>query len=176
MVHRPLIFVLAALSVTAFAVPVSAQEAVAPCQLCDPAASVGKDKPATPVSLNVEATLDFDRLILAGGGDGSAELGADGSHRTAGSVSAMGARAMVGRIVIRGEPGRYVRISLPGQILLEGIAGGIIRLDSIRSDLSSAPRLGSDGTLSFRFGGILRISGDVDGQFRGEIPIDVDYF
>jgi len=30
--------------------------------------------------------------------------------------------------------------------------------------------------LSFRFGGILRVSGDLDGEFRGDVPIDVEYF
>lgn len=147
-----------------------------PCRLCGDATRTDEAKPATPVSLNVETSLDFDRLILAGAGDGIAEIGPDGSRAASGSISTIGARAMVGLVTIRGEPGRYVRIMLPERIDLSGLSGGTIRLDSIRSDLPAAPRLGSDGTLSFRFGGILRVSGDIDGEFRGDVPIDVEYF
>lgn len=166
----------AAFVALAFAVPASSQDAGVSCRLCAAPPSPGDTKPATPVSLDVEASLDFDRLVLAGSGEGSVEIGPDGSRAASGSISAVGARAMVGRVTIRGEAGRFVRIVLPSRIELSGLSGGTIRLDSIRSDLSAAPRLGSDGTLAFRFGGILRISGDVDGEFRGDVPIDVDYF
>ena len=174
--HRSTIVVLAAGVAIGLAAPASSQEAGAPCRLCDPAVRSGDQKPAVPVSLDIEASLDFDRLILAGAGEGSAEMGPDGSRTVSGSISAIGARAVVGQATIRGEPGRFVRIVLPDRIELTGLSGGTIRLDSIRSDLSAAPRLGNDGTLSFRFGGVLRISGDVDGEFRGDVPIDVDYF
>ena len=43
------------------------------------------------------------------------------------------------------------------------------------SDLPSLPRLDSAGNLSFRFGGRLRITGDADGQYRGDLPITVEY-
>ena len=82
---------------------------------------------------------------------------------------------MVGEVVIRGEPGRLVRVDLPDRIELFGRACGTIRLESIKSNLPQMPRLDGNGRLSFRFGGVLRVSGDVDGEFRGEIPIDVDY-
>ena len=170
------IIAVAAFVALAAAAPALSQDTGAPCRLCDGATGTGQAKPATPVSLAVETSLDFDRLILAGAGEGSAEIGPDGSRAASGSISAIGARAIVGHVTIRGEPGRSVRITLPDRIELTGLSGGTIRLDSIRSDLSAAPRLGSDGTLSFRFGGILRVSGDVDGEFRGEVPIDVEYF
>jgi hypothetical protein len=38
------------------------------------------------------------------------------------------------------------------------------------------PRLDGNGRLSFRFGGIVAVSGDLDGEFRGDVAIDVDYF
>ena len=129
-----------------------------------------------PVSLDVEASLDFDRLILIGKGEGSAQLSPDGGRSFTGSITAIGARAMVGEVTVRGEPGRIVRVSLPDSIELYGLAGGSIRLESIRSDLAPMPRLDADGRLSFRFGGILRVSGDLDGEFRGDVPIDVEYF
>ena len=169
-------FAVAVLAALALAAPASSQDVGAPCQLCDTAPDQQDAKPATPVSLDVETSLDFDRLILAGAGDGSAEIGPDGSRSVSGSITAIGARAVVGHVTIRGEPGRFVRVMLPGRIELTGLSGGTIALDSIKSDLSSAPQLGSDGTLSFRFGGILHITSEVDGEFRGDVPIDVDYF
>ena len=129
-----------------------------------------------PVSLDVEASLDFDRLILAGAGEGSAELSPDGARAVTGSITAIGARAMVGEVVIKGEPGRIVRVALPDRIELYSFAGGAIQLESIRSDLPPMARLDGEGRLSFQFGGILRVSGDLDGEFRGDIPIDVEYF
>ena len=170
------IFAVAVLAALALAAPASSQDVGAPCQLCDTAPDQSDAKPATPVSLDVETSLDFDRLILAGAGAGSAEIGPDGSRSVSGSITAITARAVVGHVTIRGEPGRFIRVMLPGRIELTGLSGGTIALDSITSDLSSAPRLGSDGTLSFRFGGVLHIAGDVDGKFRGDVPIDVDYF
>ena len=128
------------------------------------------------MELDVTARLDFDRLILAGSGEGSAELGADGSRISRGSVTAISARAMVGEVTIRGEPGRQVRIELPRDIELLGFNGGSIRLESIKSDLPNAPRLDSNGRLSFRFGGIVRVSGDSDGEYRGDVRVNVEYF
>jgi hypothetical protein len=37
------------------------------------------------------------------------------------------------------------------------------------------PRLDSAGKLSFRFGGRIRVSENSDGDFRGELPITVEY-
>ena len=82
---------------------------------------------------------------------------------------------MVGTVSIRGEPGRFVRIDLPSVIVLHGMRGGTIRLDSLATDLKSAPRLDSEGTLQFRFGGALHVDSNVDGDFRGDVPITVDY-
>ena len=166
---------LASLAAMGLAAPALPQDASAPCRLCN-SPSPSDEKPASPVSLDVEAALDFDRLILAGKGEGSAQLSPEGGRRVTGSITAIGARAMVGEVTVRGEPGRIVRVSLPDSIELYGLAGGTIRLDSIRSDLPPMPRLDADGRLSFRFGGILRVSGDLDGEFRGDVPIDVEYF
>ena len=170
--------VLAALALTGalgIAAPAWPQDVTAPCRLCTPEEKAIADKPAVPVRLDVETRLDFDKLILVSTGDGSAELGPDGSRHVSGSVAAIGPRAMVGEVVIRGEPGRLVRIQLPDRVDLFGLAGGTIRLESIRSSLPPMPRLDGNGRIGFRFGGILRVTGDVDGEFRGEVPIDVDY-
>jgi len=173
--HRIALALLATLVALGLAAPALPQDVSAPCRLCDTAASKD-EQPAAPVSLDVEASLDFDRLILAGKGEGSAQLSPDGGRSVSGSITAIGARAMVGEVAVRGEPGRIVRVSLPDSIELYGLSGGTIRLESIRSDLPAMPRLDADGRLTFRFGGILRVSGDLDGEFRGDVPIDVEYF
>ena len=37
------------------------------------------------------------------------------------------------------------------------------------------PQLDAAGNLTFRFGGRLRVSGDADGDYRGDLPITVEY-
>ena len=172
-------FVLSCLALSgalALSAPASPQETAAPCRLCGAESKPTEQQPKAPVQLEVAASLDFDRLVITGLGEGSAELGPDGSRRLSGSVTAMSARAMVGEVLVRGEPGREVRIELPRSIDLIGFNGGSIRIESIRSDLPSMPRLDSNGRLSFRFGGIVRVSGGADGEFRGDARIGVDYF
>lgn len=174
--RHALIAAIALVSATGHAVPVLAQDIAAPCLLCKPAEGATEDHPATPVTLDVEAKLDFDRLILTGVGGGTAELLPDGSRAVSGSVSAISARAMVGKVAIHGEPGRQVRIELPHRVELLGVDGGSIQLDAIRSDLPPMPKLDSNGRLDFRFGGIVRVTGDSDGEFRGDLRINVEYF
>ena len=157
------------------AAPAVAQDIVAPCRLCLAGEPAEKAKPSQPVRLEVEARLDFDRIVTAGSGTGRAELGPDGSRSVSGSVAAMSARAMVGEVLVRGEPGREVRIELPRTIELFGHSGGSIRVDAIRSDLPNMPRLDSNGRLSFRLGGVIHLTGDSDGEFRGDARIGVDY-
>ena len=168
-------FVLALIGALGLAAPAMTQDVTAPCNLCTPKAEHTADKPADPVKIDVEVDLDFDRLILTGAGDGSAELGPDGARNVTGSIGAISARAMVGEVVIRGEPGRFVRVELPRHIELQGYSGGVIRLDALRSDLPQMPRLDGTGRLRFRVGGVLRVSGDLNGEFRGDVPIEVDY-
>jgi hypothetical protein len=171
----PALFCLALIGALGIAAPALTQDVTAPCSLCQPESGGKEEKPATPVSLAVEVNLDFDRLVLAGTGDGSAELGPDGLRNVSGSITAISARAMVGEVVIRGEPGRYVRIELPPRIELHGFSGGVIRLESLRSDLPQMPKLDASGRLRFRLGGVLHLSGDVSGDFRGDVPVEVDY-
>lgn len=174
--RSPAFACLALIGALGLAAPAAPQELSAPCRLCEPGAAASNEKPAKPISLDVGTTLDFDRLILSGGGSGTAELGPDGSRIASGAVKEIGARAMVGEVVIRGEPGRQVRIDLPGDIELFGLSGGSLRVEAIRSNLPPLPRLDSNGQLVVRFGGIVRVSGNADGDFRGNARINVEYF
>jgi hypothetical protein len=158
-------------------VPSVAQEAsLAPCRLCsaDPAQAPDAT-PATPLRLEVESRLDFDKVVVNGNGNALLALSPGGVARLSGAATAAGARAMPGSVLVRGEPGRAVRIELPPQVQLFGAGMGSIRLDSLVTDLPSFPRIGDDGTLSFRFGGDLRLTGDSDGAYHGTIDIIVEY-
>lgn len=150
--------------------------AAAQCRLCDtPTTSRIDDSGAGPISLEIEANLDFDRLILLGAGDGTATLLPNGSRSVSGVIGDISGRAMVGSALVRGEPGRSVRIELPARIELHSLSGGRIAIEDIVSDLPTAARLDSVGALSFRFGGRLRVSGDAEGEYRGDVPITVEY-
>ena len=151
--------------------PASAQ-----CRLCDaPTTSRGDYSPSGAVSLEIETSLDFDRLILLGSGAGTATLLPDGSRSVSGTIRDISGRAMVGSAVVRGEAGRAVRIELPRRIELHSLNGARIGIEDIVSDLPSSPRLDSAGSLSFRFGGRLNISDDAEGEYRGDVPITVEY-
>jgi hypothetical protein len=150
--------------------------ASAQCRLCDsPTTAAGSDTREGPLDLRVEAALDFDQLILMGAGEGSAKLRPDGTTHVDGMIGAISNRAMVGTATVRGEPGRAVRIELPPRIELYSLSGGQLAVDEITSDLPDMAKLDSSGSLVFRFGGRVRITGDAEGDYRGELPITAEY-
>lgn len=165
------IALLSLLATAAISPPATAQ-----CRLCDAPTTGRAEEPGKgEVRLEVETSLDFDRLILLGQGDGSAVLRPDGSTASAGAVAGISPRAMVGTVTVRGEPGRAFRIDLPKRIVLRSLSGGEVTFDDVASDLPSMPRLDSAGKLTFRFGGRLRVSGDAEGDYRGDLPITAEY-
>jgi hypothetical protein len=150
--------------------------AAAQCRLCDNPTTLGDDPSAKAgVRLEVETSLNFDRLILLGQGEGSAVLRPDGSTSSGGTVSEISPRAMAGTVTVHGEPGRALRIDLPQRIVLHSLSGGEVTFDDVSSDLPSMPHLDSAGNLTFRFGGRLRVSGDAEGDYRGDLPITAEY-
>lgn len=164
------------IGVAAAASAAATDAARAQCRLCeDPTTERSEGGAGTGISLQVETGLDFDQLILLSPGAGSATLLPDGSSRVSGTIAAVSGRAMVGEVRIRGEAGRSVLVGLPERVELHSLGGGRIVIDEIVSDLPANPRLDGAGLLTFRFGGRLEVSGDSDGEFRGEVPITVEY-
>lgn len=150
--------------------------AQAQCRLCDAPTAAREDGPTSgQVRLEVETSVDFDRLVLVGEGEGTAVLRPDGSRSASGSLAEVGPRAMVGTVVLRGEPGRSVRVDMPQRISLYSLGGGEISFDEVVTDLPALPRLDPAGTLTFRFGGRLSVRGDSEGDFRGDLPILAEY-
>lgn len=164
----------AALLCGALAMPAAAP---AQCRLCKaPTTEAIGEAARGVVRIEVQARLDFDQLVLMDSAvPGVARLLPDGTASVSGSLGLVSGRAMVGSVIVRGEPGRLVRIGLPSAIALYGRSGGSIRLESLISDLPAQPRLDSQGALSFRFGGELHVQGDASGDYRGDVPITVDY-
>ncbi|HKX92726.1 MAG TPA: DUF4402 domain-containing protein [Sphingomicrobium sp.] len=154
----------------------SSVSATAQCRLCaTPTTSRDDNSGKNDVRLEIETGLSFDRLILSGLGDGTAMIRPDGSRAISGAIAEISPRAMVGTVVVRGEPGRAIRVVLPNSIVLHSLSGGQVVFDDVASDLPSMPRLDSAGNLTFRFGGRLRVSGDADGEYRGDLPITAEY-
>ena len=167
-----LALVLAA-GVATFAGP---ERAEGQCRLCE-TPTTSRETPAsgTEITLEIETSLNFDRLILSGAGDGAAVIRPDGSNSVEGAISEVSPRAMVGTAKVKGEPERIVRVELPRRIDLYSLSGGRISVEDLASDLPSLPKLDSTGNLTFRFGGRVRVTGDADGDYRGELPITVEY-
>ena len=154
----------------------SPMPASAQCRLCDtPFTSRTEEAGKSEVRLEVQTSLNFDRLILLGQGDGSAVLRPDGSSASAGTVAEISPRAVVGTVTVHGEAGRTIRIDLPQRIVLHSLSGGQVTFDDVASDLPAMPRLDSAGNLTVRFGGRLRVSSDAEGDYRGDLPITAEY-
>ena len=159
------------IAVTAGIAPAGAQ-----CRLCSkPTTSLSDPSSDDGLQLEIETRLDFGRLIVAGSGQGAAVIRPDGSNAAQGALAGVSARAMVGTASVHGEPGRAVRVELPRRIDLYSIGGGRIAVDDVTSDLPSLPRLDSAGNLTFRFGGRVTVTGDSEGDYRGDMPITVEY-
>lgn len=151
-------------------------DAMAQCRLCGTPSLLGDARKAEGrVSVEVETSLAFDRVVVVSEAGGTATLRPDGSRAVSGGLTDLSGRAMVGSAIVRGVPGKAVRVDLPKRIELHSLNGGLVLIEDVVSDLPDLPRLDSTGKLSFRFGGQLKVGGDADGDYRGELPIFVDY-
>ena len=158
------------------AAAVTSWPADAQCRLCDkPTTAREEAANGGDIQLEIETSLNFDRLILFGEGQGAAVIRPDGSSSVEGTVANVSPRAMVGTVVVHGLANRAVRVELPRRVDLYSLGGGKISFEDVTSDLPSLPRLDAAGNLTFRFGGRVRISGDADGEYRGDLPITVEY-
>ena len=156
----------------------AAPGAAAQCQLCaqDSAAATRASRPVEiPLRIDVETRLDMGRIAVGAMG-GAVELDpASGARRLSGDVVDLGGFALGGTVTVHGEPGAAVRVILPASVDLESGHGRTARVTGLVTDLSAAPRLGPDGQLKFRFGGRLQVAAQGDGDYRGRVPVTVEY-
>jgi hypothetical protein len=78
-------------------------------------------------------------------------------------------------VIVHGAPGRTLRIDVPRRIDLFSLGGSRLTFDQVVTDAEELPRLDSAGNLTFHIGGRLRFMGDEDGDYRGDLPITVEY-
>ena len=151
----------------------------APCLLCGEAPGAGDRAVARgdelPLRIEISAELDFSRVATGRGGGSVTIDPVSGQRRMAGDVRDLGGMALTGEAVVSGSPGRRIRIAIPAEIYLDSDQGRRARVVDLATNLGAAPRLGPDGRLRFRFGGRLAVASDDDGNYRGRIPISVEY-
>ncbi|WP_249340266.1 DUF4402 domain-containing protein [Sphingopyxis sp. 2PD] len=155
----------------------SAPAAAAQCLLCAPdkASGAAAREAEVPLRVEVETRLDLGRVAVGAMGGAVTVDPVSGARRLSGDVVDLGGFALTGIVTVRGAPGAEVRVILPASVDLEGGHGRTARVTDLATDLSAAPRLGPDGRLQFRFGGRLQIAGADDGDYRGRIPVTVEY-
>jgi len=161
---------LAATAVLLAATPALGQGA---CRLCysDPGGAPGE----RPLALEIWTDLNFSKLALTGTQGGAAAVDASGAKSTQGQMIDLGGMAVTGRGRISGMPLREVRIDLPGAVPMSTPDGSHAELVDFTTDLPPHPRLDASGVLEFSFGARLLVHGGQGGNFRGRIPISVDY-
>jgi Domain of unknown function (DUF4402) len=130
----------------------------------------------TPLRVEIQTQLDFSRAASSGNDGGQISVDpASGTKAFQGGVIDLGGSALAGSAIVRGNPGRAVRVEMPMSIRMSGSNGGSIDISNLRTNLPPNPKLDAFGQLKFSFGGDLRISGNVSGTFRGRIPITAEY-
>jgi Domain of unknown function (DUF4402) len=148
------------------------------CRLCKPdeagvSAGIERD---IPLSIEITTKLDFSRAALAGQGGGQIEVDPhSGNRRVDGGIIDLGGSALAGTAVVRGQPGRIVRIDMPANARMTSSTGGIVEITGLRTSLAGNPRLDQAGQLEFSFGGRLVVRGNASGTFRARIPITAQY-
>ncbi len=88
----------------------------------------------------------------------------------------LGGLSFQGRARITGEPLRPVRIELPRSVRLRSPSGAEAELTDFTTDLPPVAMLDADGTLAFNFGAKIQSKDAQGGNFRGRIPIRVEYY
>jgi hypothetical protein len=164
---------LAAAAIAAIA-PAHAAAGEVECKLCVEAREAARER--TPIAIRVESGLDFSRMALLSRGDGEAEIDPlTGQKRTRNNLVDLGGSAFTGRARVVGEPLQPIRVDLPRSVTLHSPGGGEAELTDFVTDLPDLPMLDASGSLEFTFGGSLRTRNGGTGNFRGRIPIRVDY-
>lgn len=145
------------------------------CRLCSAPSVSTSEGPVRPLRIEIESGLDFSKLAAGQSGGIVTVDPKTSDRRISGDIVNLGGMAFSGTVRLSGEPGRRIRVILPDRVELVSSLGGRVEVGNIRTDLSPAPTLGSDGTLSFSFGGQLEVKGPVSGEFRGRIAIEAEY-
>ncbi len=164
------------LAAAAFAAipPAHAAEGEIACKLCAEARDQIRER--APIDISIESGISFSRMAMLYRGDGTAQIDPfSGQQVTGSNLLDLGGMSFTGHARVSGEPLQPVRVDLPGSVTLHSPGGATAELTDFQTDLPDLPVLDASGNLEFTFGGKLRTTGEGTGNFRGRIPIRVDY-
>lgn len=132
---------------------------------------------ARPLSIVIESGIQVGRLGLTGHQDGNAKIDPQTGVKEIGpNMIDLGGLSFQGKATITGQPLKPVRIDLPQRVMLRTAFGAEAELSEFRTDLPAVAMLDADGQLQFSFGATLTSKGAQGGDFRGRIPIRVEYY
>lgn len=156
--------------------PMADARAQSGCRLCEETAPiVTQAAPRRPLSIDITTAIDFDRMALIDTSGGAAEIDPATGQRRLYRLIDVGGLPMRGEVVIRGDPGRAVRVDLPTEVVMHAPGGRRLELVDMTTDLPAQPRIGSNGELRFSFGGRIDVDGDDVGRFHGRLRIHAEY-
>jgi hypothetical protein len=142
----------------------------------DPFARVGPNG-ERPLSITIESGISVGRLGLQGRQDGDAAIDPQtGAKRVGANMVDLGGLSYQGKATVTGQPLRPVRIELPQVVVLHNPTGGEAELSEFRTDLPDVAMLDARGQLQFNFGATITSKDGQGGNFRGRIPIRVEYY
>lgn len=151
--------------------PVSSEDCCA-----DPFAVVGPNG-ERPLSITIESGISAGRLGLTGRKDGNAAIDPQtGAKQVGSNMIDLGGLTYQGKATVTGQPLRPVRIELPQSVVLYSRNGAEAELRDFRTDLPGVALLDADGRLQFNFGATITSKDGQGGNFRGRIPIRVEYY
>jgi hypothetical protein len=155
---------------------ITAQPASTQSCCADPFASVGANG-ERPLSITIESGLQVGRLGLTGHADGNAAIDPQtGAKQIGQNMIDLGGVTFQGKATITGQPLKPVRIDLPHTVLLHSPSGSEAELSNFRTDLPALAMLDANGVLQFNFGATISSKDGQGGDFRGRIPIRVEYY
>jgi hypothetical protein len=130
-----------------------------------------------PLSITIESSLQVGRLALTGRQDGAAVIDPQtGTKQIRANMVDLGGLTFQGKATITGQPLKPVRIELPQTVLLHSPSGAEAELSDFRTNLPGVAMLDANGVLEFSFGATITTKDGQGGDFRGRIPIRVEYY
>ncbi len=160
----------AALALLSQSAAAAGQEA---CRLCF--GSDGTAAAERPLAIEIFTDLSFSRLAMTGDNGSAAIDPQSGAKRIEGGMIDLGGMSVQGHGRVTGMPQRRVRVDLPHRVTMSAPDGTNAELSDLVTDLPANPVLDAAGNLEFTFGGKLNLRSSQGGNFRGRIPISVDY-
>jgi hypothetical protein len=137
----------------------------------------GLDNRNVPLRIEIESGIDFSRSALRGKIDGDALIDPHTGEKVVGpNMIDLGGLSYQGRARVTGKPLQPVRIDLPASVTLRSAKGAKAELSDFTTDIPGVAVLDANGELTFRFGARITTIEARGGNFRGRIPIRVEYF